>query len=32
MGEAAKKRMATWSFEEDIRGLRAALAHTTRKL
>lgn len=32
MGGAAKKRMATWSFEEDIRGLRAALAHTTGTL
>jgi glycosyltransferase involved in cell wall biosynthesis len=26
MGAAAKQRMATWSFEEDITGLRAALA------
>jgi glycosyltransferase involved in cell wall biosynthesis len=32
MGQAAKKRIETWSFEEDIRGLRAALAHTTHKL
>jgi glycosyltransferase involved in cell wall biosynthesis len=32
MGEAARRRIAAWSFEEDIRGLRRALAHTTRKL
>ncbi|MFC6645040.1 glycosyltransferase [Granulicella cerasi] len=32
MGEAARLRMTTWSFEEDVAGLRAALAHTTRKL
>jgi glycosyltransferase involved in cell wall biosynthesis len=32
MGQAAKNRMTTWSFEEDIEGLRAALAHTTGKL
>jgi glycosyltransferase involved in cell wall biosynthesis len=32
MGEAARQRMATWSFEQDVQGLRAALAHSTRKL
>jgi glycosyltransferase involved in cell wall biosynthesis len=32
MGKAARQRIATWSFEEDIRGLRAALEHTTGKL
>jgi len=32
MGEAARARLATWSFEQDIAGLRAALAHTTGKL
>jgi glycosyltransferase involved in cell wall biosynthesis len=32
MGEAAQQRMTTWSFEEDVPGLRAALAHTTGKL
>jgi glycosyltransferase involved in cell wall biosynthesis len=32
MGLAAQRRMATWSFQEDVAGLRAALAHTTRKL
>jgi len=32
MGEAARARIATWSFEQDIAGLRAALAHTTGKL
>jgi glycosyltransferase involved in cell wall biosynthesis len=32
MGEAARQRMATWSFEEDVHGLRAALARTTGRL
>ena len=32
MGEAARRRIAGWSFEEDIQGLRRALAYTTRKL
>ncbi|QMV19566.1 glycosyltransferase [Granulicella sp. 5B5] len=32
MGDAARERMKTWSFEEDVRGLRAALAYTTGKL
>jgi glycosyltransferase involved in cell wall biosynthesis len=32
MGQAARHRIATWTFEEDVQGLRAALAHTTRKL
>lgn len=32
MGDAARKRMTTWSFEEDIAALRAALAFTTRKI
>lgn len=32
MGEAARRRIAAWSFEEDIQGLRQALAYTTRKL
>ena len=32
MGAAAQRRMSTWSFEEDLHGLRAALAHVTRKL
>jgi glycosyltransferase involved in cell wall biosynthesis len=32
MGEAARQRMTTWGFEEDVQGLRAALAHTTGKL
>ena len=32
MGRNAAHRMQTWSFEQDIAGLRAALAHTTRKL
>jgi glycosyltransferase involved in cell wall biosynthesis len=32
MGAAAQLRMETWSFHEDIRGLRAALAQITGKL
>ncbi len=32
MGEAARQRMTTWGFEEDVLGLRVALAHTTRRL
>ena len=31
MGERARERMRSWSFEEDVRGLRAALAYVTRK-
>jgi glycosyltransferase involved in cell wall biosynthesis len=30
MGEHARARVHTWSFEEDVRGLRAALAAVTR--
>jgi glycosyltransferase involved in cell wall biosynthesis len=32
IGHRAAARMSTWSVEQDIAGLRAALAHTTRKL
>ncbi len=32
MGLAAQRRISTWSFEEDVLGLRAALAYTTRKI
>jgi glycosyltransferase involved in cell wall biosynthesis len=32
MGHAARQRIAHWTYEEDIQGLRAALAHTTHKL
>jgi glycosyltransferase involved in cell wall biosynthesis len=32
MSKAARERIATWSFEQDIAGLRTALAHTTGKL
>jgi glycosyltransferase involved in cell wall biosynthesis len=32
MGDAARRRITRWTYEEDIRGLRDALAHTTRKL
>ncbi len=32
MGEAARRRIASWDFEADVRGLRQALVHVTRKL
>jgi len=32
MGEAARARIQSWGFEEDVQGLRQALAWTTRKL
>lgn len=32
MGERAARRMQQWSFEADVRGLRQALAHTTRRI
>lgn len=32
MGKAAQRSIAGWSFEEDVQGLRHALAYTTRKL
>jgi glycosyltransferase involved in cell wall biosynthesis len=32
MGQRALERIHTWSFEEDIRGLRQALAAVTRKI
>jgi glycosyltransferase involved in cell wall biosynthesis len=32
MGAAARQRIAAWSFEADVHGLRSALAVTTRKL
>jgi glycosyltransferase involved in cell wall biosynthesis len=32
MGLAAQRRVSSWSFEEDVLGLRAALAHATRIL
>jgi len=32
MGERALQRIRTWSFEEDVRGLRQALAAVTRKI
>jgi len=32
MGRRALDRIRSWSFEEDIRGLRQALAHVTRKI
>ena len=30
MGEHARRRISTWTYEEDIRGLRSALAAVTR--
>lgn len=30
MGQHARKRISTWTFEEDVRGLRAALSAVTR--
>jgi glycosyltransferase involved in cell wall biosynthesis len=32
MGQRARRRIGAWSFEEDVQGLRAALAVVTRKL
>jgi glycosyltransferase involved in cell wall biosynthesis len=32
MGEAARKRIRSWSFEEDVQGLRKALSYVTRKI
>jgi len=32
MGEAARRRVANWTYEEDLVGLRASLAYTTHKL
>jgi len=32
MGQRAAERIHSWSFEQDVIGLRAALAHTTGKL
>jgi glycosyltransferase involved in cell wall biosynthesis len=30
MGEAARRRISTWTYEQDVQGLRQALAATTR--
>ena len=32
MGQCARNRIRTWSFEEDVQGLRAALAAVTRRM
>jgi glycosyltransferase involved in cell wall biosynthesis len=32
MGESAFERIQSWSFEEDVRGLRLALAELTRRI
>ena len=31
MGDRARERIKTWNFEEDVRGLRAAIAQVTRR-
>ena len=32
MGQAGLRRIKTWDFEADVRGLREAIAHVTRKI
>ena len=32
MGESARRRMKSWTFDHDVRGLRQALAYATHKL
>jgi glycosyltransferase involved in cell wall biosynthesis len=32
MGDAARRRISRWSFEEDVAGLKQAIAQVTRKL
>ncbi len=32
MGKSARRRVAGWGFEQDVQGLRQALAFTTRKI
>ena len=32
MGDAALRRIESWSFEQDVAGLKQALAHVTRRL
>jgi hypothetical protein len=32
MGRRGLERIQTWGFEEDIRGLRQAIARATRKI
>ncbi len=32
MGERGRRRIAAWNFEKDVRGLKAAIAHVTRKM
>jgi glycosyltransferase involved in cell wall biosynthesis len=32
MGERALAKIETWDFEEDVRGLRRAIAQVTRKI
>ena len=32
MGQRARARISSWSFEEDVRGLRTALAQVTRRI
>jgi hypothetical protein len=30
MGECARRRISTWTYEEDVQGLRRALSAVTR--
>jgi hypothetical protein len=32
MGQRALAKIAAWDFEEDVRGLRRAIAQVTRKI
>ena len=32
MGQRGLERIRTWSFEEDVRGLRRAIAQVTRRI
>jgi hypothetical protein len=32
MGQRALEKIETWDFEEDVRGLRRAIAQVTRKI
>jgi hypothetical protein len=32
MGQRALAKIETWDFEEDVRGLRRAIAQVTRKI
>ena len=32
MGDRARERIAAWNFEQDVHGLKSAIAHVTRRL